>query len=172
MELQNERCIPSTTTDLFSAERSAYWHRQYAPWSWLLYAIGAIILTSVVLAGGAPASWILLPTGIFVGLLASSFHHLTVEDRGERLSVRFGPTPLFSLSIPYSDIVRVEAGRTTILDGWGIHYSLRGGWVWNVWGRECVVIHRRQSILRVGTDDAENLLKFIRSRIRAGADAG
>lgn len=166
MELQNGATAPAVRANLFSAERPAYWHRQYAPWSWLLYAIAAIILASTVLDGGAPVVWIMLSTGIFTGLLASSFHYLTVEDRGERLSVRFGPTPLFSLSIPYGDIVSVEAGRTTFLDGWGIHYSLRGGWVWNVWGRDCVVIHRRRSILRLGSDDVENLLAFIRSRIR------
>ena len=152
--------------EVFSAERPAYWHRQHAPWSWLLYVIAAIVAVSAVLAGGAPAGWIALTAGLFTGLLASSFHHLTVEDRGTQLSVKFGPTPLFSLSIPYSDIVSVEVGRTTLLDGWGIHYSLRGGWVWNVWGRDCVVIHRHRSTLRVGSDDAENLLAFIRSRIQ------
>lgn len=166
MELQNGASALAARGELFSAERPAYWHRQYAPWSWLLYGIAAVVVASAILAGGAPAAWIMLPTGIFTALLASSFHHLTVEDRGERLSVRFGPTPLFSLSVPYSDIVSVEAGRTKLLDGWGIHYSLRGGWVWNVWGRECVVIHRRRSILRLGSDDAKNLLAFIRSRIR------
>lgn len=166
MELPHERRLPSASTDLFSATRPAYWHRQYAPWYWLLYAIGAIQLTAVILIGGAPASWILLASGITVGLLASSFHHLTVEDRGERLSVRFGPSPLFSMSIPYSDMLSVEAGRTSFLDGWGIHYSLRSGWIWNVWGRDCVVIQRRQSIMRIGSDDAENLLRFIRTRIR------
>jgi hypothetical protein len=37
------------------------------------------------------------------------------------------------------DIGSVEIGRTLHLDGWGIHMSVRGGWVWNLWGRDCVV---------------------------------
>ncbi len=164
MELQNDTTKPVGQADLFSAERPAYWHRQTAPWSWLLAGIGAIILASAVLARDAVADWMMLPAGVLMCLLASAFHHLTVKDLGLRLSVRFGPVPLFGLSIPYGDIVRVEAGRTTLLDGWGIHYSLRGGWVWNIYGRECVVIHRRRSILRLGTDDMENLIAFIRSR--------
>lgn len=165
MDLPNQ--TSGARADLSSADPPAYWHRQYAPWSWLLYVIAALIPASAVLAGGVAAVWIMLPASLFAGLLASSFHHLTIEDRGSRLSVKFGPTPLFGLSIPYSEIRSVEAGRTSFLDGWGIHYSLRGGWVWNVWGRECVVIRRRRRILRLGSDDAEKLLVFIRSRIRA-----
>jgi hypothetical protein len=33
---------------------------------------------------------------------------------------------------------RVEIGRTLTLDGWGMHDSIRGGWVWNHLGRDCV----------------------------------
>jgi hypothetical protein len=51
-----------------------------------------------------------------------------------------------------------------LLDGWGIHMSVRGGWVWNIWGRDCVVIHLDRSTLRVGTDDAENLTDFLKQR--------
>ncbi len=40
-----------------------------------------------------------------------------------------GPIPLFRRSVKYEDIISVEIGRTTILDGYGIHKSLRGGWV-------------------------------------------
>ncbi len=43
--------------------------------------------------------------------------------------------------------------------------SLRGGWVWNLWGRDCVVLQLRKSILRVGTDDAENLTAFLNQTI-------
>ena len=69
------------------------------------------------------------------------------------------------MTILYRDIEKVEIGRTTILDGWGIHLSLRGGWVWNIWGRDCVVIHRRKGITRIGTDDAENLARFLKRKI-------
>ena len=44
--------------------------------------------------------------------------------------------------------------------------SLRGGWVWNIWGRDCVVI-RHSGILRVGTDDAHNLAEFLKGKIQS-----
>ncbi len=166
MDLQNDTLPPTQQTDLFTAVSPAYLHRQYAPWSWFLAAIGATTLASAVLTRDAAAGWVILPSSLLMCLLAAAFHNLTVKDLGKQLSVRFGPVPLFGLSIPYSDIVSVDAGRTTLLDGWGIHYSLRGGWVWNIWGRECVVIHRRRGILIVGTDDAQQLVTFIRSRIQ------
>jgi len=43
--------------------------------------------------------------------------------------------------------------------------SLRGGWVWNLWGRDCVVLQLRKGILRVGTADAENLADFLDQKI-------
>jgi hypothetical protein len=64
--------------------------------------------------------------------------------------------------VRYADIEDVDVGRTVLLDGWGIHYSLRGGWVWNLWGRDCVVVRFRDGrTLRVGTNDAENLAAFL-----------
>ena len=98
-------------------------------------------------------------------ILAASFHHLTVEDEGDRLSISFGPLPLFRRSIRYNDVIGVERGRTTLFDGLGIHLSLRGGWVWNIWGLDCVVLRLQHSTLRVGTDDAEALLAFLQSRL-------
>lgn len=76
--------------------------------------------------------------------------------------------PLFRRNVRYADIESVEVGRTLFLDGWGIHYSIRGGWVWNLWGRACVVVHfRNGKTLRIGTDDAENLAAFLLCKVRA-----
>jgi hypothetical protein len=99
-------------------------------------------------------------------VVAASFHHLTVEDQGDVLSIRFGPVPLFRKIVPYNEIKSVETGRTLLLDGLGIHMSIRGGWVWNIWGRDCVVVHfRNGGTLRIGTDDAENLARFLEGKI-------
>jgi hypothetical protein len=101
-------------------------------------------------------------------VLAASIHHLTVIDQGEVLAIRFGPMPLFRRTVNYADIGKVEVGRTLILDGWGIHYSIRGGWVWNLWGRTCVVVHSKSGgTLRIGTDDAENLVEVLRRKVQA-----
>ena len=121
-----------------------------------------------VLKNEQPFPWLFPPIGLVMFLLAGSFHYLEVEDQADRLFITFGPIPLFRRSIRYDDIISAEIGRTTFLDGWGIHWSLRGGWVWNLWGRDCVVLQIRKGIMRIGTDDAVNLAKFLESRMSEG----
>ena len=146
--------------------KSSYRHVQHAPLCLLLYILAIVFLvTGLVLKSEPPISWLFPPIGLLMLVLAASFHHLTVEDQIDRLSIRFGPIPLFRRTIRYDDIISAEIGRTTILDGWGIHMSLRGGWVWNLWGRDCVVLQLRKGILRVGTADAENLADFLNQKI-------
>lgn len=144
-----------------------YSHRQSAPLCLLLYAVASLFLVlGWVLSAEPLLRWLFPSIGVLLAVVAALFHHLTVEDRGDRLAVRFGPVPLFRRAVRYADIGSVEVGRTLLIDGWGIHYSLRGGWVWNLWGRECVVVHFRDGgTLRIGTDDAEQLAAFVRSRL-------
>jgi hypothetical protein len=123
------------------------------------------LVLGLVMNTEPPIPWLFPPIGLLMLVLAASFHHVTVEDQVDRLSVSFGPIPLFRRSIRYEDMISAEIGRTTILDGWGIHMSLRGGWVWNLWGRDCVVLQLRKGILRVGTDDAVNLADFLSQMI-------
>jgi hypothetical protein len=105
---------------------------------------------------------------VLTTLLALSLRHLTVEVEGHRLAVRFGPLPLFRTSVRCEDIEGVEVGRTTLLDCCGIHWSLRGSWVWSLWGWECVVVRHRRGVLRIGTDDATNLALFLRGKMERG----
>ena len=143
-----------------------YWHRQRAPFCWLLYILGAFIVAFGLSVPQEPVvQWILLFAGGVMLLLAAAFHHLTVNDEVDRLSIAFGPLPLFRRTVLYEDIVSVSVARTTLLDGWGIHLSLRGGWVWNIWGRDCVVLQLRKSKLTVGTDEPQQLSEFLRTRI-------
>lgn len=147
---------------------NTYCHAQRAPLCFLLYAI-AIVLFVVAwfFRTVPPFPYLYPPLGVLMLVLAASFHHLTVKDQGERLSITFGPIALFRRSVKYEDVADAEIGRTTILDGWGIHKSLRGGWVWNLWGRDCVAIRfKNGGILRVGTDDVDNLARFIAQKIR------
>ena len=57
-------------------------------------------------------------------LLAVSgmFRTLTVRDEGDLLAVRYGPLPMFSKTIRYSEIESIEPDRTKVVDGWGIHW--------------------------------------------------
>ena len=41
------------------------------------------------------------------------------------------------------------------------------GWIYNLWGFRCVRIHREKKMIRIGSDDVENLLGFLRGKIRA-----
>ena len=150
---------------------TTYWHRQEAPLCLIVYVTAAGIFVMAWMLRLDPLAPVLLSgIGLLMLVLAASFHHLTVSDEGDRLLVAFGPLPLFRRSIPYDDIRKVEIGRTMLLDGWGIHLSFRGGWVWNIWGRDCIVLRLRRGIIRIGTDDAENLAQFVQGRLTAEAD--
>jgi hypothetical protein len=146
-----------------------YSHTQKAPLCLPAYAVGVAFLLVGFLAGQGPSiQWLFPPMGMVILAIAVSFHHLTVEEQGDLLVIRFGPLPLFRRTVRYADIASAEIGRTLFLDGWGIHYSLRRGWVWNIWGRDCVVVHfKNGGTLRIGTDDAENLAEFLEGKVRA-----
>ena len=145
-----------------SVQPPGYRHTQKAPLCLSLYGSALLCFVLAGMIGDKPGIFITGGVGVLIALLAPCFHNLTVADQGDVLSIRFGPMPLFSRTVNYADIEQVEVGRTTILDGWGIHYSLRGGWVWNLWGRDCVVVHfNKGGVLRIGTDDAEALARFL-----------
>lgn len=147
-----------------------YEHVQRAPWGMGMLIAGAL--------GWLLAAWshqsqaesgstiVLIVVGSVLILAGLAFQTLRVADAGAYLLIQFGPLPLFRKRIRYDRIRSVEVGRTTLLDGWGIHLSLRGGWVWNIWGWDCVVVSHH-GITRIGTDDPEGLAAFLRSRIRS-----
>jgi hypothetical protein len=134
--------------------------------------MGALLLLVAWLVREVPGAPIIFPiVGILLVFVGCCFCSLTVADEGEHLAIRFGPVPLLGKQIRYADMQSLEVGKTTFLDGWGIHLSLKGGWVWNIWGWDCVVI-RHIATTRVGTDDAENLAAFLRTRIPAAGGQG
>ena len=143
-----------------------YSHTQKSPLCLLIYALAVMFLAlGWFVQDAPPIRWMFPPMGLLMFVLAASFHHLSVVDQGDELAIRFGPIPLFRKTVPYNEIQSVETGRTLLLDGWGIHMSIRGGWVWNLWGLDCVIVHLRKSTLRIGTDDAENLAAFLNGKI-------
>lgn len=148
--------------------KSEYHHTQSAPLSVLL------VLVSVAVAGLA---WVLrdLPQALLISgfvsclllFVAGCFHRLTVNGEASVLQLRFGPIPLFQKQIPYASMKSVEASRSSFIDGWGIHFVPGRGWTYNLWGRDCVLIRRQDnSLLRVGTDDVDGLLTFLRSQVQ------
>jgi hypothetical protein len=143
-----------------------YSHTQNGPLCLLTYALALVFLELGWFFQDTPLiQWLYPPIGLMMLVIAASLHHLTVADQGDVLLIRFGPLPLFRRTVRYADIVKVEVGRTLLLDGWGIHLSIRGGWVWNLWGRTCVVVRfKNGGTLRIGTDDAGNLARFLESK--------
>lgn len=145
-----------------------YYHRQTGWLHWLLYGVaaGAVVLmwferdqAHVVLAASLVA--LLL---VFAGL---AFHHLTVSDEGDALAVRFGPLPLFGTRIRYAEITAAEPSQTSIIDGWGVHYVPGRGWTYNLWGFGCTRLQLGNRVVRIGTDDVDNLVSFLRRKVRS-----
>jgi len=102
--------------------------------------------------------------GGLMALVAFSFMHLTVRDGGDVLLVRFGPLPLLRQRIRYDAIRSVAVSRSSVIDGWGVHWLPGRGWIWNLWGFGCVALDVDGKRLRIGTDDPEGLAAFLIER--------
>jgi hypothetical protein len=112
---------------------------------------------------------VLIVVGATVLVAALAFGHLTIRDEPEHLALRYGPLPLFRKRIPYEAITSVEPDRSSLIDGWGIHFVPWRGWIYNLWGFDCVKIQLGRRTIRVGSDDVDNLVDFLRHRIGEGA---
>ena len=151
---------------------NGYDHRQGSPLGVLFLLLGGG-LTAAALRPAPNPEW--LPVilfsagGIFV-ISALCFWFLRIRIDREELRISFGPLPIFRKTHPLAEIAHVEAGRTTLLEGWGIHYVPGRGWTWNLWGFDCVVLtftspEGRPKTLRLGTNEPEKLCRAIESAI-------
>ena len=149
-----------------------YDHTQTSPLFLLLAAIGIGFFVGGSQVDGQKLSITLFSIGAVWFLLALSFRQLTCRDEGAHLRISFGPLPIFRRKLLYSRLEKVKQNRSRLLDGWGIHLCTRGGWVWNLWGFDCVDIDfTGGKKLRLGTDDPEGLAAFLNSRT-PGSSAG
>jgi hypothetical protein len=143
-----------------------YNHTQKAPLHLIFYPI---IVTLLVLALVGRDQWsvVLCTLGVAATLVLVSlmFRQLTVRDEGERLAIRYGPLPVFRKLIPYSKMDLVEQGRSSVIDGWGIHWIPGRGFTYNLWGRDCAILMVEGRVFRIGSDDVENLVAFLREKV-------
>jgi hypothetical protein len=116
-------------------------------------------------AAPAPAAIGVWAAALLILLLLLCFRTLTVRAEGEGLALRYGTIPLFFRRLPFAAITSVEPGRTSFIDGWGIHYIPGRGWTYNLWGFACVVVHLGPKTVRIGTDDPEGLLAFLKAKL-------
>ncbi|HUG93668.1 MAG TPA: hypothetical protein VML55_22705 [Planctomycetaceae bacterium] len=143
-----------------------YDHTQRAPFYLILVAPAVGMLAGAWFIPNPTAQIIFLGGAGLVILCAASCRQLTVRDEGDELLIQFGPLPLFRRRSPYAEIERVQSSRSTLRDGWGIHWSRTGGWIWNLWGFDCVDVclsHGRT--LRIGTDDPAGLASFLNEQV-------
>ncbi len=145
-----------------------YAHTQRAPMHLILWLTAALMLAFAWFGREQQAvAWVLTGVAILVILLALCFRTLTVEDGGDALQLRYGPIGIWRKRIPYASIGGVAAARSSVLDGWGVHWLPGRGWTWNLWGRDCVEIATARGIVRVGSDDRDALLAFLQNRTEA-----
>jgi hypothetical protein len=141
-----------------------YDHIQRSPMHLIVLSPLVILVPVAVLMPSPP--WLLFACLAAVLILSAfSFQYERVLDEGDRLAIRYGPIPIFHKRIPYSEITGVEPGRSSVLDGWGIHWGPGRGWIFNLWGFGCVVVHLGKWKIRIGTDDVEGLVGFLKAKI-------
>ncbi len=145
-----------------------YSHTQTSPFRYVVLAL--LVLTSLAAWSWRAEFWawfsMVCIAGVFV-LILLTLTTLSTHADDDSLWVQFGPLPLFSIRIPYQDILAVKVGRSRLNDGWGIHFLPGRGWTWSLWGFDCVDITRQRGTLRIGSDDAENLAAYLQSHIHA-----
>lgn len=148
-----------------------YEHTQKGPWHLLLFAVASGCLVAGWALHMEPAAhYICLGIALLMVVVGLSFMQLTVCDEQDALAVRFGPLPLFFTRIPYDRMRTARPSRTILLDGWGIHYLPTRGTTYNIWGFDCVQIELDNRTIRIGTDDADNLVAFLTTKMpRQGA---
>ena len=85
-----------------------YRSKQYSLF-WLLPYIAALPCFGVgfmlARAGDMRGAGFLLALGGSLAFVAISFQYMVVRDEGDRLSVRFGPLPVFGMRVSYADIL-------------------------------------------------------------------
>jgi len=131
-----------------------------------------ILVPTAILLGAAwqaranpQAVEVLLAITLVLLFTAAAFQSLLIRDEGDNLVIRYGPLPLFFKRFPYAQMTAVESSRSSFLDGWGIHYRPGQGWIYNLWGFDCVQIQMGRKTVRLGTDDVAGLVGFLRTKI-------
>jgi hypothetical protein len=143
-----------------------YEHTQKAPLgSLLLGNAGVLLVASWFARGQPPVVAIFVAVAAVLAVAALLCGSLTVRDGGDRLVVRYGPLPLLGTRIRYADITAVQPDRTSLLDGWGIHYVPGRGTTYNLWGFGCAKLSLGKKTVRVGSDDVDGLVAFLRGKI-------
>ena len=143
-----------------------YDHTQHAPLHWLLVVPGTAMLVTAWQAEQPPwSAWLLSIVGAIMIVLSMCFRWLRLRAEEDALAIAYGPVGLFRNRLRYDQIVAFRAARSALIDGWGIHRLPGRGWIWNLWGFDCVAFDLRDGTkLRLGSDDVPGLLAHLEAR--------
>jgi hypothetical protein len=135
---------------------------------WIMLPIVAIALAAWFTSPGLETLVPLAFLVIVIGVLGGVFTRLTIRVDADAVTWHFG-WGFPGSAIPTSQIERVEVTRTNLLEGWGIHWTIWHGWLWNAGGFQAVEIFKTDGgKLTLGTDDPQGLFQAI-ERFRKGA---
>ncbi len=103
-------------------------------------------------------------------VIAWLFRSLTIEITDGTLVWNFG-SGLLHKSVPLAEIVSAEPVRTGL--SWGIHWSPRLGWLYNVSGFDAILITLRSGKkFALGTDEPQSLATRLAEVIQQNQPAG
>lgn len=149
-----------------------YGHSQPGWLTLFVFVASGLLLVSVRwgfggAVGGGSGDFVLMAVSALLIVCMMMFSSLTIRLTSEELLWYFGPGwPRWR--VPVSAIVSCDTVRPPWWWGWGIRLTPRG-WMYNVSGRQGVLVRRRDgSSFILGTDEPERLGAAIRSAVNAG----
>ena len=148
-----------------------YNHTQRSPAALIFLVLAALIPIGLLISGVLPPNDAGARLTLFVVTLvmltsAYVFSSLTIEIRSGQLSWWFGPG-VVKKTVPLSNIVSAEPTNTSVINGWGIHLTMRG-WLYNIAGRRAVLVTQRDGKrFLLGSDEPERLAEAIMAASRS-----
>ena len=128
-----------------------YEHRQLSYWIVIICAL-SFVLTAMFRS---------LAPLLFLVAVAVVFSTLSTRVDANGISWAFGLGAPRG-SIPLADIADVQITKTNFWEGFGIHWTIWHGWLWNVWGYRAVMIRKRNGgTVTLGTNDPQGLYDAI-----------
>ncbi|WP_091981896.1 hypothetical protein [Pseudoalteromonas denitrificans] len=139
-----------------------YQHKQFAYIIFVLLGwIASFVILALVLLGPNVPIILFAISLIVIGFI---FHGLTIKVSDKDISWGFGPGVL-GKKIKLSDIEQVKAVTNSFRHGIGIRIT-HDGWVYTVHGFSAVALDLKDGTsIRLGTNDQENLLTALNSRL-------
>lgn len=140
-----------------------YQHTQRGPLIVLLLIGIAIVIACV--------AWLKSEPGLYAGsaialLTLFAFGSLTIEISDTELLWHFG-SGLFRKKVSLSDLATIKVVKTNILEGWGIHFTPRFGWLYNIAGYDAVAITLKNGKrFALGTDEPGLLSQSITTAVK------